>query len=145
MENYSEFESKLKLRTRAYALAIVRLVQSVKHEMVSDVLAKQLVRCGTSVGANYRSACRARSRAEMISRLSVVEEEADESLYWLEIMADAQILERSAIQNLMLEGEEILKIVVASIRTLKSKQDTIREDLAVYNLLTPNSKSSIPN
>ncbi len=81
----------------------------------------------------------------MISRLSVVEEEADESLYWLEIMADAQILERSAIQNLMLEGEEILKIVVASIRTLKSKQDTIREDLAVYNLLTPNSKSSIPN
>ncbi len=134
MSSNSDFESKFKLRTRAYGLATIKLVQRIERGIVPDVLAKQLVRCGTSVGANYRAACRARSRAEMIARLAVVEEEADETLYWLEMFVDAEILKRSAVQDLLEEGEEILKIVVASIRTLKSKPDLVREELAGYDL-----------
>ncbi len=83
---------KLKKRTKAFALRVIRLVESLPKGKTADVLGRQLLRCGTSVGANYRSACRARSTADFISMMGIVEEEADESIYWMELLIESGIL-----------------------------------------------------
>jgi four helix bundle protein len=81
-----------------------------------------LLRCGTSVGANYRAACRARSPAEFCSKLGLVEEEADESIYWIELLIEAEIVRQELLQDLLQETNEILSMVVASIKTAKSNR-----------------------
>jgi four helix bundle protein len=81
-----------------------------------------LLRCGTSVGANYRAACRARSPAEFCSKLGIVEEEADESIYWIELLIEAEIVRQELLQDLLQETNEILSMVVASIKTAKSNR-----------------------
>ena len=90
--------------------------------MTTDVIAKQLFRCATSVGANYRSACRAKSPADMIAKLSIVEEEADECLYWLELLVEANAVPIAKVNSLITEINEILAITVASIKTLRRKK-----------------------
>lgn len=112
----------MKKRTRAFALRLIRLVESLPNTRTADVLGKQLLRCGTSVGANYRSACRARSNAEFIAKLGIVEEEADESIYWIELMVETELIKQSRINDLLDEANQILSIVVASIITAKSKR-----------------------
>jgi len=92
---------------------------------LSALLTTQLagiLRSGTSVGANYRAACRDRSKAEFAEELGIVEEDADESLYWMEILIDAEINPMSRLKDLMTEGEEVLSIIVASIRTTKEER-----------------------
>ena len=79
----------------------------------------QLLRAGTSVGANYRAACRARSKAEFVSKMSIVEEECDESAYWMEILVDLQLVEEKRIADLRAEADEILSMTVASIKTAR--------------------------
>lgn len=111
-------EAEFKLRTREFGLRVIRLVSSLPKGMVEDVLARQLLRSATSVGANYRSACRARSGAEMVSRLAIVEEEADESVYWLEMLVDAGLMKRNRVEDLIKEGNAIVAMTVASRRTL---------------------------
>jgi four helix bundle protein len=86
------------------------------------VLGNQLLRSGTSVGANYRAASRAKSKADFIAKMGIVEEECDESLYWMEMLADAGLVDIARMAKLMKEGDEILSMVVASIRTARSSR-----------------------
>ena len=111
----------LKERTKQFALRIIRLVESLPKGRTSDVIERQLLRSGTSVAANYRAACRARSTAEFISKMGLVEEEADESIFWMELLVDAKIMEKKLLSDLMNEADELLAIFVASIKTARKK------------------------
>lgn len=111
--------SEVQERTKAFAVRVVRLVRSLPYDVASNVVGRQLLRAATSVGANYRAACRARSTREFIAKLGIVEEEADESLYWLELLIATETMDVSRLQPLMEEATEILSIVVASIRTAR--------------------------
>jgi four helix bundle protein len=79
----------------------------------------QLIRCGTSVGANYRASCRAKSKADFIAKMGIVEEEADESIYWIELLVDAELIKMNRVGDLLTEGNQILSIVVSSINTAR--------------------------
>src|SRR5579872_3920795 len=108
---------EMKLRTKAYANRIVKLCSALPQNWIAQTLGKQLLRSGTSVGANYRAVCRAKSNADFINKLRVVEEECDESLFWMELLADNKLVKISRLNDLMLEGDEILAIVVSSAKT----------------------------
>jgi four helix bundle protein len=112
-------EIELKNRTKGFALRILKLVDSLPETRAARVLGGQLARSGTSVGANYRAACRSRSVAEMISRLSIVEEEADESAYWLELIGEHGLVPVRKLDALCKEADELTAIMVASRRTLR--------------------------
>jgi four helix bundle protein len=114
-------EREFKQRTKQLALRVIRLIEALPHCQTSGVIGKQLLRSATSVGANYRSACRARSTAEIIAKLGIVEEEADESLYWLELLIESNLIDEMKVKNLMSEFNEILSMTVASIKTLRTK------------------------
>jgi four helix bundle protein len=107
-------------RTFEFALRIIRLTESLPKSRTADVIGRQLLRCGTSVGANYRAACRARSRADFIAKLGIVEEEADESRYWLDLLVHSGLVREHLVAGLKTEAGEILAIIVASIRTARS-------------------------
>lgn len=115
-------ELEFKNRTKQIALRVIKLVQCLPDTETGRVIGKQLLRCGTSVGANYRAACRAKSTADVIHKLKIVEEEADEVLYWLELVIEAELLPQTRLGALMTEVDEIIAMTVASIKTLKSKQ-----------------------
>lgn len=115
-------KEELKSRTKKFALRIIRLVQSLPKSKVSDVLGHQLLRAGTSVGANYRAACRARSQADFISKIAIVEEEADESCYWLELIFELQLLEDEKLRDIMKEANELTAIFTASGKTAKENK-----------------------
>ena len=121
----------MKKRTKAYALRVVRLAQVVSATKIGKTLADQLLRSGTSVGANYRAACRARSQADFVAKLKIVEEECDESLYWMELVSEAQLVPHSKIAKLYKEGEELLAIVVASIKTVRAARNGNRQSSIV--------------
>jgi four helix bundle protein len=110
---------ELKQRLRAFTLRIIRLIEALPSGMAAQVLGRQLLRSGTSIGANYRAACRARSKAEFISKLGICEEEADETLYWLDIIVAAKLIPAGRVKLLAQEAEEILKIIVSSIKTAR--------------------------
>jgi four helix bundle protein len=109
----------LKQRTRIFALGVIQVCETLPRGMVPDVLGRQLVRSATSVAANYRSACRAKSRADFISKMGTVEEEADESVLWLELIADTGLLARDRLTPLIDEADAMTAIAVASIRTAR--------------------------
>lgn len=111
--------TELRTRTKRYAIRIVRLYRSLPRSTDAQVLRKQLLRSGTSVAANYRAACRSRSKAEFISKMSVVLEEADESALWLELMSETNTLPSTCTQDLLKETNELAAIFGASIRTAK--------------------------
>jgi four helix bundle protein len=114
-------QTELKQRTKRFALRIIKLVQSLPKDLVAGVVGKQLLRAGTSVGANYRAATRAKSRADFILKLSIVEEECDEALYWMELLVEGEIVKEGLLRPLMAEANEILSIIVASIVTARQK------------------------
>ena len=107
-------------RTKQFALRVVRLSGTLPRDGAAGVIRGQLVRCATSVGANYRAARRARSGAEFRAKLGIVEEEADESVYWLEVLMETNLVARDRIEDLHREAVEILKITVSMLRTAKS-------------------------
>ena len=113
---------ELKNRFKQFALRIIRLCQSLPKDKTADVIRGQLLRDGTSTGANYRAACRAKSTADFINKLKIVEEELDESLYWMELLIEAEILKEHLLNDLMKEGDELLSIVVSSIITARGKR-----------------------
>src|SRR5262249_54172442 len=115
-------EYQFKQRTKGLALRVIRLIEALPKSTTADVIGKQLLRCATSVGANYRAACRGKSSADVINKLSIVEEEADECFYWLELLAEAEIINRARLEGLMGEASEIIAMIVASIKTLRVKQ-----------------------
>ena len=109
----------MKKRTKQFALRVIRLVESLPKGRTTEVLGRQLLRSGTSVGANYRSACRARSTADFISKMGIVEEEADESLFWMELLVESGIMKTVKLEPLLKEADELLAIAVSSIKTAK--------------------------
>ncbi len=108
-----------KLRTRQFALRAIKLVEALPKGRSADVIARQLLRSATSVGANYRAACRARSTAEFLSKMGIVEEEADECVYWLELIADSELLPVNRLQEILDEANQIVAMTVASIKTAR--------------------------
>ena len=109
-----KYRDELKQRTKQFALRVIKLYQSLPKTTEAQIMGQQLLRASTSVGANYRAACRARSNAEYYSKISIVVEETDESMFWLEILWESHIVKRELLQSLYDEGEEILKIMVVS-------------------------------
>ena len=115
-------QEEMKQRTKLFALGIIQLVESLPKERTAEVLGRQLLRSGTSVGSNYRSACRAKSIADFISKMGIVEEEADESLYWMELLIEAGIEISINMGALMKEARELLAITVSSIKTARKNK-----------------------
>jgi four helix bundle protein len=109
----------LKERTKKFALNVIRLTESLPKDQTSRVLGKQLLRCGTSVGANYRAVCRAKSTADLITKFGTVEEEADESGYWLDLLVAAGKLDQERAGSLLQEANELTAIAVSSICTAR--------------------------
>ena len=114
-------QEDLKRRTKQFALRVIRLVKSLPKGLVENALGGQLLRAGTSVGANYRAACRARSTRDFIAKMAIVEEEADESLFWMELLCEAGIVKEAKLTALMKEADELLAITVASINTARRR------------------------
>lgn len=110
-----------KLRTKAFALMVIKLFQALPKTEEAKLVGRQLMRSATSVAANYRAACRARSDAELYSKISIVVEEADETQFWLEILLESNIYTDSAVHSLRTEAEEIVKIMNATKHKLKRK------------------------
>jgi four helix bundle protein len=110
---------ELKERTFEFGIRVVRAVESLPRSDVAKELGRQLLRAGTLVGANYRAAARARSRADFIAKLGIVEEECDESAYWMEVIVDLKLLKAARLEKLQVEANELLAIIVASIRTAR--------------------------
>ena len=115
----------LKARTREFALGVIHLVEELPRSRSGNVLGYQLLRAGTSVAANYRSACRARSRAEFLAKLGIVEEEADEAQFWLDLIAERAMAEEARVVALRDEAGQLVAIVVSSIRTARRAPPSI--------------------
>jgi four helix bundle protein len=109
----------LKVRTKSFALRIVNVYRKLPRTEEARVIAKQMLRSGTSIGANYRVACRSRSKAEFISKIGIVLEEADETIFWLELLLEAKVFRREKVDKLLNEANELTSIFVASLRTSK--------------------------
>lgn len=111
----------LKVRTKAFAMSIIRLYTSLPKSTVAQVIGKQVLRSGTSVGANYREGCRARSRQEFVAKLGICLQELDETSYWLELLLDSNIVNDGAISGIVKECDELTAIIVTSINTIKRR------------------------
>ena len=110
---------ELRDRTKAFALRVIRLFRSLPYRTDTQVLGKQLLRCGTSVAANYRAVCRARSKAEFVARIGLVAEEADESVLWLELLIESGIVKADKAEQLLAEAKELAAIFTASRQTAR--------------------------
>jgi four helix bundle protein len=115
-------EETFKQRTKGFGLSVIRLVETLPRSRTAEVLGKQLLRAGTSVGANYRAACRGKSTSDVVAKLSIVEEEADESIYWIELLVEAGVVAPNRVDVLKEEANELLAMTVASIKTLRSRK-----------------------
>jgi four helix bundle protein len=115
----------LKDRTKRFALMVIRLCRIVKPSQEGRIITRQLLRSATSVAANYRAVCRSRSRADFVSKLGIVLEEADESLFWLELLLDSGVVQSDQIRTLLREANELVSIFVASLRTVKGLKSEI--------------------
>src|SRR5882672_4403028 len=109
----------LKERTKSFALRVIKMVDALPSGRACNVIGHQLLRAGTSVGANYRSACRAKSPADFVSKIGTVEEEADESAFWMELLVGAGYLTPAAVVQLLREADELTAIMVASANTTR--------------------------
>ena len=115
-------EAELKGRTKAFALRAIKVVDALPHSQAGRTIGRQLVRSATSVGANYRAACRGRSRAEFVAKLGVALEEADESAYWIELIMEAELVPSHRMEPLLTEANELTAILTASIKSTKRSQ-----------------------
>jgi four helix bundle protein len=127
-------EQLMKKRTKDFAKQIIEFCRILPNDREGRLIGNQLFRSGTSLAANYRAACRSRSKAEFISKLAIVEEEADETLLWLELINEMRIMDKSLVDDLMKENDELIAIIVSSIKTAKKKN----------YLLNPKSKFQTP-
>jgi len=114
--------AELRERTKRFALRVMALVAELPASTTGRAIAAQIIRSGTSVGANYRAACRARSRAEFVAKVGIVEEEADETAYWLELIVEGALLPEPKARPLLQEAEELTAIFAATGRTAKGNQ-----------------------
>lgn len=119
---------ELKDRTKKFALRVIRLCGALPGTYIGRRIGDQLVRCGTSIGANYRAACRARSVAEFNAKLGIVLEEADETSYWLEIVMDAELLRKSLVEPLYEESEELNAIFYSALQSARTRTATAKRE-----------------
>lgn len=113
---------QLRERTKQFAIRVIHLFRALPNATDAQIMGKQLLRCGTSVGANYRAVCRARSKAEFISRLGVVAEEADESVFWLELIEETKVLNPKLLGDILREARELTAIFSASLKTARANK-----------------------
>lgn len=111
--------NELKQRTKRFGLSVIHLVETLPNTTTARTIGHQLLRSGMSVGANYRAACRGKSKADFIAKAGISLEEADESLYWMEVLQEAKILPLERLKELMKEGDELVAILTASIKTAR--------------------------
>ncbi|HMS09459.1 MAG TPA: four helix bundle protein [Pyrinomonadaceae bacterium] len=116
-------QTEMKGRTKRFALRVMNLVEGLPATNAGRVIGRQLLRSATSVGANYRAACRAKSTADFIAKLAIVEEEADESMYWMELLIESGLVKEILLTDLLDECNQIVAIVVSSIKTSKQRRD----------------------
>jgi four helix bundle protein len=114
---------ELKRRTKTFAVRVITLFRSLPRTEEARIIGKQVLRSGTSVAANYRAVCRARSQAEFIAKVGIVVEEADETVFWLELLVEAAIVGERKMQSLLTEANELLAIFAASQSTAKNRLD----------------------
>jgi len=114
-------QEQMKMRTKEFAKQVINLCRQLPNTREGQLIGNQFFRAGTSVGANYRAACRARSRADFVAKLGIVLEETDESLYWLEILAENKIMGAGSLEGLMNEAKQLLAIFVSSLNTAKGR------------------------
>ena len=114
---------ELKDRTKAFAIRIVKMFRSLPRETDAQVIGKQVLRSGTSVGADYRAACRARSHAEFLAKIGVVVEEADETVYWLELLAETQSIKPDRLDQIRSEAEQLTAIFTAAKETARQNRN----------------------
>ena len=112
---------ELKKRLKLFALRIIKLSESLPNNKTGNTLGNQIIRSGTSPGANYRSACLGKSDIDFLNKLKMVEEELDETLYWLELIVESGLVKRELLDGLMKENQELLNIIISSIKTMKTK------------------------
>src|SRR5229473_8555526 len=113
---------RLQDRTKKFAVRVIKSFARLPKDEAARIIGRQFLRSGTSLAANYRAACRARSSADFISKISVVSEEADETLFWLELLIDSELITTKKVESLMAECEELLKIFSASLATAKQNR-----------------------
>jgi four helix bundle protein len=123
-------EQQFKARTKKLALRVIRLVETLPKGIVAEVISKQIMRSATSVGANYRAACRGRSDAAMIAKLDIVLEEVDETLFWLELLIESGLIPATRLADLMAETNEITSMIIASLKTLRAKSHSPQHPLS---------------
>jgi four helix bundle protein len=116
-----KMREEIKFRTKNIGVQVIALIDGLPQKQASWVLAKQILRSSTAIGANYRAACRAKSTPDFISKLKSVEEEADETMYWLEVMQEAGLINKEQSTPLLQETSELLAIVVSSIKTVRAR------------------------
>jgi TIGR02436 family protein len=114
-------QEQIKYRTKQIGLSVIKLIDELPNKPSAWAVAKQIVRSSTSIGANYRAACRAKSVPDFLNKLKIVEEETDETMYWLEILEESELIRIDRIFDIKKEVNEILSIIVASIKTTKNK------------------------
>ena len=119
-------KEEIKFRSKLFALAIIKMTEDLPRKNSTFPICNQIIKSATSIGANYRSALRGRSKAEFIAKLGIVEEEADETLYWLEIIKESGLADSKIIDPLWKEGNELLSIFIAMIKTAKNNQIQIK-------------------
>ena len=119
-----DFAKQMQARTKKFALGIIRAFQQLPKTNEARILGRQMLRSGTSVAANYRSACRCKSRADFVSKLGTTVEEAGETLFWLELLEEARIVSSSQLQSLRQESDELLRILSSSLSTAKAGSPT---------------------
>jgi len=112
---------ELKKRLQTFALRIIKLTESLPNNITGKTLGNQIIRSGTSPGANYRSACLGKSDKDFLNKLKMVEEELDETIYWLELIIQSELIKENLLKDLINENNELLKIIVSSITTMKKK------------------------
>ena len=112
----------LRNRTKAFAVRVVKMYRTLPYRSDAQVLGKQLLRCGTAVAANYRAACRSRSKAEWVAKIGIVVGEAEESVFWLEMLSDCEIIAAEKLEFLLQEAHELSALFTASQRTARSRR-----------------------
>ena len=113
-------ENQLKKRTKEFGKDIIRLCRNLPNNREGRLIGNQIFRSGTSVPANYRAACRGRSKAEFLAKMGIVEEEADETMFWLEVIYEMEIIKSNEIERLLIECNELISIFVVSIKTTRN-------------------------
>jgi four helix bundle protein len=113
------FKEEIKKRSKQLAIGVIRMTECLPRGRIADIISRQIIRSSTSVAANYRAACRARSRMEFIAKMGIVEEESDETSFWLEMMIDTNLVKKESVADLLSETNQITAIVVSSVITAR--------------------------